>query len=59
MTSPQALPSPQSLHHGMARRVLWTIGACVLIALFLMTMLGHPLGPGLVYSLSIGLSCCA
>ena len=59
MTSPQALPSPQSLHHGMARRVLWTIGACVLIALFLMTMLGHPLGPGLVYSLSIGLSCWA
>lgn len=46
MTSPQALPSPQPLHHGMAHRVLWTIGACVLIALFLMTMLGHPLGPG-------------
>ncbi|SIR27191.1 Histidine kinase-, DNA gyrase B-, and HSP90-like ATPase [Sphaerotilus natans] len=59
MTSPQALPTPQPLHHGMARRALWTVGACVLIAVFLHTLLGDALGVSLVYSLSIGLSCWA
>jgi signal transduction histidine kinase len=43
----------------MARRALWTVGACVLIAVFLHTLLGDALGVSLVYSLSIGLSCWA
>jgi len=59
MPHTEALPSPQPLHHGMARRALWTVGACMLIAVILRTLLGDPLGISLVYSLSIGLSCWA
>lgn len=59
MPHTEALPSPQPLHHGMARRALWTVGACALIAVFLHTLIGDPLGVSLVYSLAIGLSCWA